>query len=58
MTPNQTAAYETGYADRNSGKPMAESFTLSPATANAYTNGYRDACYDADDGRGREGWYE
>lgn len=58
MTGQQKAAYERGYADRCAAKPMAESFTLTPHTANHYRNGYADACHDQDDGRGREGWYE
>lgn len=58
MTNAQQTAFDKGYTDRNAGRPMAEAFTLTPHIANAYRNGYVEACHDADDGRGREGWYE
>lgn len=58
MTTQQQTAFYQGFDDRSAGKPMAEAFTLTPETANAYRNGYVEACYAADDGRGREGWYE
>jgi hypothetical protein len=54
----QKSAYYRGYNDRAAAQPMADAFTLLTHTANAYANGYRDACVDADDGRGREGHWE
>lgn len=39
-----TDAYDRGYTDRLGGKPMAESWNLSPGDANAYRNGYVAAC--------------
>lgn len=58
MTTSQQTAYYRGFDDRSAGQPMADSFSLTPETANAYLNGYVAACYAADDGKGREGWHE
>lgn len=44
MTPAQSEAYDQGYDDRCGRRLMRESWTLAPHVANAYLNGYRDAC--------------
>lgn len=62
MTREQQAAYYAGYDDRSAHRPMRDTFSIAPVLSNAYANGYRDACCDADTsltGRGgREGWHE
>ena len=44
MTNRQKRAYGKGHEDRKSGRPMVPSYEMSPHVANAYANGYRDAC--------------
>ncbi|WP_395443536.1 hypothetical protein [Caulobacter sp. UC70_42] len=44
MTDRQQQANQAGWDDRMASKSMVESWTLDPHVANAYLNGYREAC--------------